>query len=71
MHALQQVRATHAVAAAQRARSMQVLQHAWTYRPMVHDVLGMSLNRITLEADPPQARSGPYPELCTAGSQLC
>lgn len=34
--------------------ALQVLQHAWTYRPMVHDVLGMSLNRITLEADPPQ-----------------
>ena len=34
---------------------MQVLQHAWTYRPMVHDVLGMSLNKITMDADPPQA----------------
>ena len=32
---------------------LQVLQHAWTYRPMVHDVLGMSLNRISLASDPP------------------
>ncbi|KAL4448182.1 hypothetical protein ABPG75_005401 [Micractinium tetrahymenae] len=26
-----------------------VLQHAWTYKPLVHDVLGMRLNRITLQ----------------------
>lgn len=25
-----------------------VLQHAWTYKPLVHDVLAMRLNRITL-----------------------
>ncbi|KAK9829342.1 hypothetical protein WJX72_005270 [[Myrmecia] bisecta] len=29
-----------------------VLQHAWTYKPLVHDVLGMSLNRITVDAEP-------------------
>lgn len=27
----------------------QVLQHTWTYKPLVHDVLGMDLNRITVE----------------------
>ena len=31
---------------------MQVLQHAWTYKPLVQDVLGMSLNRVTLDAEP-------------------
>lgn len=25
-----------------------VLQHSWTYKPLVHDVLGMSLNRISI-----------------------
>ncbi len=32
--------------------SPQVLQHAWTYKPLVQDVLGMSLNRVTVEAEP-------------------
>jgi hypothetical protein len=32
--------------------SLQVLQHAWTYKPLVQDVLGMSLNRVTVEAEP-------------------
>lgn len=27
-----------------------MLQHAWTYKPLVHDVLGMRLNRVTLAA---------------------
>ena len=27
----------------------QVLQHTWTYKPLVHDVLGMDLNRITVD----------------------
>lgn len=31
---------------------LQVLQHAWTYKPMVQDVLGMRLNRVTLEEKP-------------------
>ena len=31
---------------------LQVLQHAWTYKPLVQDVLGMSLNRVTLDAEP-------------------
>ncbi|PSC71004.1 SEC1 family transport SLY1-like [Micractinium conductrix] len=26
-----------------------VLQHAWTYKPLVHDVLAMRLNRVTLQ----------------------
>lgn len=26
-----------------------VLQHAWTYKPLVHDVLAMHLNRVTLQ----------------------
>lgn len=25
-----------------------VLQHSWTYKPLVHDVLGMALNRVTV-----------------------
>lgn len=29
-----------------------VLQHSWTYKPLVHDVLGMSLNRITIAEGP-------------------
>ncbi len=33
-------------------RWLQVLQHAWTYKPMVQDVLGMRLNRVTLEDRP-------------------
>lgn len=28
---------------------VQMLQHAWTYKPMVHDVLGMQANSITIE----------------------
>ncbi len=31
---------------------MQVLQHAWTYKPLVQDVLGLSLNRVTVDAEP-------------------
>lgn len=27
-----------------------MLQHVWTYKPLVHDVLGMHANSITLEA---------------------
>lgn len=34
---------------------LQMLQHTWTYRPLVHDVLGMALNRIALEAEPSSA----------------
>lgn len=30
----------------------QVLQHAWTYKPLVQDVLGLSLNRVTIDAEP-------------------
>jgi len=32
-----------------------MLQHTWTYKPLVHDVLGMSLNRVTVEEAPPAA----------------
>lgn len=28
---------------------LQMLQHAWTYKPMVHDVLGMQSNSVTVE----------------------
>jgi len=27
----------------------QVLQHSWTYKPLVHDAFSMDLNRITIE----------------------
>lgn len=30
-----------------------VLQHSWTYKPLVHDVLGMHLNRVTVAEAPP------------------
>ncbi len=39
-------------------------QHAWTYKPLAHDVLGMRLNRITVEA--PQAKAGQPPLLGAA-----
>lgn len=29
---------------------LQMLQHVWTYKPLVHDVLGMHANSITIEA---------------------
>ena len=32
-----------------------MLQHTWTYKPLVHDVLGLSLNRVTVEEAPPAA----------------
>ncbi|EFJ40861.1 hypothetical protein VOLCADRAFT_69047, partial [Volvox carteri f. nagariensis] len=28
-----------------------VVQHAWTYKPLVHDVLGLKLNRIALQSE--------------------
>ena len=31
---------------------LQAVQHTWTYKPLVQDVLGMSLNRVTLDAEP-------------------
>lgn len=33
------------------------VQHTWTYKPLVHDVLGMKLNRISLQAE--AAPAGP------------
>ena len=41
-----------------------IVQHAWTYKPLAHDVLGMRLNRITVEA--PEAKAGQPPLLGTA-----
>lgn len=38
--------------------TLQILQHTWTYRPIVHDVLGMHLNRVTL-TDDSAASTGP------------
>jgi hypothetical protein len=29
------------------------LQHQWTYQPLVHDVMGLNLNRITVQVDLP------------------
>ena len=28
------------------------MQHTWTYKPLMQDVLGMSLNRVTLDSEP-------------------
>ncbi|CAM6127509.1 unnamed protein product [Calypogeia fissa] len=28
------------------------VQHVWSYRPLVHDVLGMKLNRVSVQAEP-------------------
>uniref|UniRef100_A0A7S0RXY2 SM/Sec1-family protein n=1 Tax=Chlamydomonas leiostraca TaxID=1034604 RepID=A0A7S0RXY2_9CHLO len=39
------------------------LAHGWTYKPMVHDVLGMKLNRITLAAE-----AGPGPGSAAAAA---
>ncbi|KAK9822559.1 hypothetical protein WJX74_004630 [Apatococcus lobatus] len=30
-----------------------MLQHPWTYKPLVHDVLGLALNKVTVEAPEP------------------
>ena len=30
----------------------QAVQHTWTYKPLMQDVLGMSLNRVTLDPEP-------------------
>ncbi|GBF90033.1 hypothetical protein Rsub_02741 [Raphidocelis subcapitata] len=35
------------------------LQHTWSYKPLVQDVLGLRLNRVTLAADPPAPGAPP------------
>ena len=35
------------------AAFLQMLQHPWTYKPLVHDVLGLALNKVTVEAPEP------------------
>ena len=42
------------------------MQHAWTYKPLAHDVLGMRLNRITVA--PPAPKAG-QPPLMGASAQ--
>lgn len=37
---------------------LQMLQHVWTYKPLVHDVLSMHANSITIEA---KAEAGQMP----------
>jgi hypothetical protein len=40
---------------------VQVLQHAWTYKPLCQDVLGMHLNRMSLQdAAPPGPASSKH-----------
>jgi hypothetical protein len=40
---------------------LQVLQHAWTYKPLCQDVLGMHLNRMSLQdAAPPGPASSKH-----------
>ena len=29
--------------------ALQMLQHVWTYKPLVHDVLGMHANSVTID----------------------
>jgi len=36
------------------SRCSVALQHTWTYKPLVADVLGLSLNRVTVPAPPGQ-----------------
>ena len=31
---------------------LQAVQHTWTYKPLVQDVLGMTGNRVTLDTEP-------------------
>lgn len=50
---------------------LQMLQHAWTYKPMVHDVLAMHSNSITIEEKGgngvlPGASTKKRYEVCTA-----
>ena len=37
---------------------MQMLQHVWTYKPLVHDVLGMQANSVTIDT---KAETGQLP----------
>ncbi len=37
---------------------MQMLQHVWTYKPLVHDVLGMQANSMTIDT---KAETGQLP----------
>jgi hypothetical protein len=37
---------------------MQMLQHVWTYKPLVHDVLGMQANSVTIDT---KAEAGQLP----------
>ena len=54
----------------------QAVQHTWTYKPLMQDVLGMSLNRVTLDPEPsasqnllqPNASSKKTYEVCHAAS---
>lgn len=41
-----------------------VVQHAWTYKPLVHDVLGLKLNRIALQSE----AAGPGPAGASVGA---
>ena len=38
--------------------ALQMLQHVWTYKPLVHDALGMHANSVTIE---PKAEPGQLP----------
>lgn len=38
---------------------LQTLQHSWTYKPLVHDIFSMDLNRFTVEE--PAALPGAAP----------
>ena len=40
-------------------RCSVALQHSFTYAPLISDVLGLSLNRVTVPAPPPQPGSPP------------
>lgn len=43
-----------------------MLQHSWTYQPLVHDVLNMRLNRVEIDADGPTgAATGAKPKSYT------
>eukprot|EP00051_Salpingoeca_urceolata_P031156 m.10522 g.10522 ORF g.10522 m.10522 type:complete len:632 (-) comp3809_c0_seq1:25-1920(-) len=37
-----------------------ILHHTWTYQALIHDVLGMSLNRVTIKSTSPDKRDKDY-----------
>jgi hypothetical protein len=45
-----------------------MVQHSWSYKPLVHDVLGMRSNRVTLAPEQPSAAAGADPATAAAAA---